>query len=287
MTHPSLYTNEIAEHILRELRLGRSLQEICSDDGMPHRDTVSGWVRHDREGFRERYREGREIGRRCAGHLGYAVETVDRLLDELMRGRPLVEACSDPGMPDHTTVNRWVACDRDGFAARYRRAREIGRLRNAAIAYTPEIAERIIDEVMSGRPLAEICDAPDMPAAGSVRRWIIDDRDGFKTRYWQACEVGYHAIAEQTLPIVDDRRNDWIVRQREDGTTEIILDSQRVSRARLRLEARWQLLSRMQPRKYGNRPEPPQEQQSDMAEVLKLINGRTRGLPSEDEPLDD
>src|SRR5690349_3004915 len=162
MNAPSLYSAEIAEQILRELRIGRSLQEICTDDGMPHRDTVSGWVRHDREGFRERFREAREIGRRCAGHLGYPAETIDQLLGELMRGRPLVEACGDPGMPDHTTVNRWVASDRNGFAARYRRAREIGELRNAAIHYTAEIAERVLDEVMAGRPLSVICDAPDM-----------------------------------------------------------------------------------------------------------------------------
>jgi hypothetical protein len=48
MTSPSLYTAEIAEHILRELRAGRSLQDICLEDVMPHRDTVASWIRQDR-----------------------------------------------------------------------------------------------------------------------------------------------------------------------------------------------------------------------------------------------
>jgi terminase small subunit-like protein len=287
--HSPLYTAEIADRILGELRVGRSLQEICCDDGMPHRDTVANWARHDREGFAERYRQARQIGRRCAGHLGYPPETVDRLLGELMRGRPLVEVCGDPGMPDHTTVNRWVANDRDGFAQRYRRAREIGNLRKAAVSYTAETADRILDELMSGRPLGEICDAPDMPAASSVRRWITEDREGFAARYRQAIEIGCHTIAHQTLSIVDDRRNDWIVQQREDGTTEKILDPERVNRARLRVQARHWLVSKLLPKKFGDRPEPkaPQDGNAAAAEMMKVLNGRTRGLPSEDEPLDD
>jgi hypothetical protein len=92
---------------------------------------------------------------------------------------------------------------------------------------------------------------------------------------------------------VDDRRNDWIVRRREDGTTETILDPERVNRARLRFKARRWLLSKMLPKTFGDRFDrnPRQETnggtKSEMAEIMKLIDGRTRGLPSEDEPLDD
>jgi hypothetical protein len=50
------------------------------------------------------------------------------------------------------------------------------------------------------------------------------------------------------LKIVDDRRNDWIVQRREDGTTVRILDPHRVKRAELRVNARWRLLSKMMPK---------------------------------------
>jgi hypothetical protein len=146
---------------------------------------------------------------------------------------------------------------------------------------------------MSGRPLDDICHAPDMPSASSVRRWVSDNREGFTARYWQAREIGWHAIGDQMLHVVDDRRNDWIVQHREDGSIEKILDPERVNRAQLRFKARRWLLSKMLPRTFGDqllrntRQETSSGISSDIGEFMKLIDGRTRGLPSEDEPLDD
>ena len=79
------------------------------------------------------------------------------------------------------------------------------------------------------------------------------------------------------------------MQQREDGTIEKILDPERVNHARLRIQARHWLVAKLLPKKFGDRPErtAPQDGHSDMAEVPKLVNGRTRGLPREDEPLDD
>jgi hypothetical protein len=70
------------------------------------------------------------------------------------------------------------------------------------------------------------------------------------------------------LGIADDRRNDWIVQRCEDGSTEKILDPERVNRARLRFKARRWLLSKMLPRTFGDPlfRNAPQETSSDMAE---------------------
>jgi hypothetical protein len=292
-TPASLYTAEIADHILRELRAGRSLQDICLADAMPHRDTVAQWVRQDREGFAGRYRQAREIAQNIPFCPGYTAETANRILDELMGGRGLVDICSDPDMPDHTAVSRWVATDREGFAARYRSARQVGRLSRAEIAYAPETADLVLDELMAGRTLEDICADPDMPSAPSVRRWVRDDREGFAARYRQAREVGYQVIGDQALRIVDDRRNDWIAWRREDGTLARMLDPERVNRALARVKTRRWLLSKMMPNQFGDRfdrtarLEAKSGINSEMAEIMKLIDGRTRGLPSEDRPLDD
>ena len=56
----------------------------------------------------------------------YSAEIADRVLGELMEGRTLIDVCDDPGMPPQGTVLLWVRRDRDGFAARYKEAREIG-----------------------------------------------------------------------------------------------------------------------------------------------------------------
>jgi hypothetical protein len=53
-------------------------------------------------------------------------ELAQRICEALAAGRTLRDVCRDPGMPAPSTVLAWVKADRDGFAARYREAREIG-----------------------------------------------------------------------------------------------------------------------------------------------------------------
>jgi hypothetical protein len=59
---PTIYTAEIGQRILEELASGRTLRNVCRDDGVPPHNTVMGWVTDDREGFAPRYKRAREIG---------------------------------------------------------------------------------------------------------------------------------------------------------------------------------------------------------------------------------
>ena len=59
---PSHYTQDIADRICDQLCKGRSLHDICRDDGMPPRATVSWWVKLDHKGFAAPYRRAREFG---------------------------------------------------------------------------------------------------------------------------------------------------------------------------------------------------------------------------------
>jgi hypothetical protein len=154
-----------------------------------------------------------------------------------------------------------------------------------ASVYTAEIADHILRELRAGRSLRDICLEDAMPHRDTVTDWIRQDREGFAARYREAREVGCQVIGDQMLRIVDDRRNDWITWRREDGTLARMLDPQRVNRALARVNTRRWLLSKQ----FGDRPDlyARQEAGSDMAEFMKLLNGRSRGLPSEDEPLDE
>jgi transposase-like protein len=124
---PSLYTPAIAERILAELSNGRPLERICRDPGMPSSTTVRQWVVEDRDGFAAHYARLRQ-----AGHIGtgrpttYTAEVAHRILVELAEGRTLAAVCRDPGMPAEGTVWQWKDQDREGFAARYWTARELG-----------------------------------------------------------------------------------------------------------------------------------------------------------------
>jgi len=58
---PSRYSKAIAAKICAELETGRTLRDVCRDDGMPAQATVHLW-RQSQEGFAEQYAQARETG---------------------------------------------------------------------------------------------------------------------------------------------------------------------------------------------------------------------------------
>jgi hypothetical protein len=56
----------------------------------------------------------------------YTAELALEICRRLAEGKTLREVCRDEELPPESTVRRWVADDREGFAAHYARAREIG-----------------------------------------------------------------------------------------------------------------------------------------------------------------
>jgi hypothetical protein len=244
---------------------------------------VRKWVQEDVDGFAVRYRRARQAGLFVApGQVRYSREIADQVTDALTSGRHLADVCKDVGMPNTATIARWVAEDRDGFAGRYRLARQIGHGRTGQIPYSREIEDVILGELMSGRMLTGICRDPDMPHVRSVQNWLATDRDGFAARYRRAREIGCDMMADEMVDIADDRSGDWIVRHNNDGTTEAILDPERVSRTRVRIETRRWRVSKTLPRTYGDRLDLNARQDSgeSWADLLKAVDGKTRGLPN-------
>lgn len=73
----------------------------------------------------------------------YTDELAQRICERLAAGESLLSICeSDPDMPAESTVRLWALDDREGFSARYARAREIGYLHMGdellTIADTPQ-----------------------------------------------------------------------------------------------------------------------------------------------------
>jgi hypothetical protein len=56
----------------------------------------------------------------------YSAEVAARVCEQLAAGRTLRDICRDEGMPPESTVRTWALDDREGFAAQFTRAREIG-----------------------------------------------------------------------------------------------------------------------------------------------------------------
>lgn len=56
----------------------------------------------------------------------YTGELADRICLRLAAGETLIAICRDDEMPAESTVRAWALEDREGFSAKYTRAREIG-----------------------------------------------------------------------------------------------------------------------------------------------------------------
>jgi hypothetical protein len=283
------YTTELADYILREVERGRSLHDVCRDDGLPAYCTVLGWTARIRE-FATRYDRARAIGNpRHGGETLYTAELADRILAGLAGGRTLHDICLDDDMPSCRTVYHWVSEDHEGFTERYYQARDASRCKmGRPTLYTPELAERILYELGDGRSVRDICRASGMPASATVRLWVIEDRDGFAARFHRAREFAQYDMAEEILDIVDDGRNDWMERHTRNGGREIVLNRENIQRSGLRYKARCWLLTNALPKFHGNRMAvgAKEEAVNPWVEILRLVDGKTRGLPSQHQPID-
>ncbi len=102
--------------------------------------------------------------------------------------------------------------------------------------YTPEIATAICERLAAGETLRAICRAEGMPPEGTVRGWVIDNAGpGFAERYTRARDIGQDVRADEVLEIADG------------------FDGKETDRDRLRVDARKWYLSKLAPKRYGDR----------------------------------
>jgi hypothetical protein len=120
-------------------------------------------------------------------------------------------------------------------------------MRPGSIEYDPVLAEEILERLADGDSLASICCDEGMPDERSVRRWARN-HDEFGDQYAIARRLGYEKRADELLEIADDASADWI--ETENGHR--VLDNVHVNRARLMIDTRKWLLSKMLPKVYGD-----------------------------------
>lgn len=110
--------------------------------------------------------------------------------------------------------------------------------------YTPELAARVLELLAEGKSLRAICELPEIPDRSTIRGWIDKDVDGFAARYAHARDVGLDVVAEEVIAIADTP-----VGSTENGAT----DSGAVADKRLRFDARRWYLSKLAPKRYGEK----------------------------------
>jgi len=100
-------------------------------------------------------------------------------------------------------------------------------------AYTPEIGQIICERLAAGESLLSICRGDDMPPESTVRRWVLEDRDGFSASYARARDMQADHYADETIDIADNEED--------------------AAKARVRIDARKWHASKVAPKKYGDK----------------------------------
>lgn len=122
-------------------------------------------------------------------------------------------------------------------------------------SYTVDVADFILEKLTAGLSLKEICrEYENTPDESTVRKWALDDVEGFRARYSTAREIGYHSMADEIFDIADDGRNDWMDRHNErTGETDQVPNQEHMNRSRLRVDTRKWFLSKVLPKIYGDK----------------------------------
>lgn len=112
---------------------------------------------------------------------------------------------------------------------------------------TPDVVARIISGLRRGTPLSEICRGKGMPSRRSVTNWMNASK-AFASRIARARDDGYDRIANDCLDIADDGSRDY--KQTADGRE--VPDYDHISRSKLRIWTRLELLKKWDPKRYGD-----------------------------------
>lgn len=115
--------------------------------------------------------------------------------------------------------------------------------------YTEEIAALICERLAQGEGLRSACREDHMPHPSTVIGWVLQNREGFSKRYAEAKEIALHLMADEITDIADDISHD--TRKGPDG--QELPNTEWITRSRLRVDTRKWLLSKLVPKKYGDK----------------------------------
>lgn len=129
--------------------------------------------------------------------------------------------------------------------------------------YTLDIASVILERMMHGRSIRAICKDDDMPTTSTVFKWLMENKE-FSDQYARASEQRAEHIFEESLDIADDSASDYI--ETDKGP---VFNQEHVQRARLRVDTRKWFVSKLAPKKYGEKTAHEHSVDSTLASLIE------------------
>ena len=120
------------------------------------------------------------------------------------------------------------------------------------MAYTDKdkdnIFEYVCQEIEKGRALRNVLKDDNMPSTSTFYQWLDNDEVKAK-QYARATEVRADIIFDDILAIADENTNDTSIN--ENGIE--VVNNDVIQRSRLRIDARKWVLSKLNPKKFGDK----------------------------------
>lgn len=126
------------------------------------------------------------------------------------------------------------------------------------------LCERILTSIAEGKSLRESCDKENL-TPGNWINWINSDKQLLE-QYTHAREVRAELLFDEMLDIADEVSSDTII---DDNGNEKA-NSEWIARSRLRVDTRKWALSKMLPKKYGDKIEV--DNKGEVGLTVSIIN---------------
>jgi hypothetical protein len=144
--------------------------------------------------------------------------------------------------------------------------------------FTQKMADAICERLANGESLKGICEDEVMPSRPTVYKWLADN-ETFLNNYMRAREEQADYFAEEILEIADDATNDWMERRDSEGNNIGWQENgEAMQRSRLRVDARKWLMSKMAPKKYGEKSTVDMNVDGSLSLLMQRIDGKTKTL---------
>jgi Asp-tRNA(Asn)/Glu-tRNA(Gln) amidotransferase B subunit len=103
--------------------------------------------------------------------------------------------------------------------------------------YTDDLAVKILSRISMAESVRRICEDEGMPDIDTIYQWLFKDLNGFAERYARAKQEAMELKSEEIEQIVDSVQK----------------DTASIAKARLQVDTKKWLMSKLAPKKYGEK----------------------------------
>lgn len=120
--------------------------------------------------------------------------------------------------------------------------------------YNKKLANKICQRICNGESLKRICEDDDMPTRRLVHYWLLEeDKKDFLHNYETAVNIRAENMFDELTEIADDGSNDYMERENQNGEVYEVTNTENIQRSRLRTDVRKWYLSKIMPKKFGDK----------------------------------